>query len=167
MKINYKNQFKFSGFIRKFPLKKILPSIFIMLFLLSLFVNIFLYFKFKKERVMIIKPQISPQETFAEVPQQVKQLIRLPQDEQPQIFPITANTLRNQPFVKDAQNGDLLLLYLKNKKENLNTLVTAGSHPLLLSIKYCLFSECCRSLTFSLYCSFTFSHHFNYLPHLY
>ena len=116
MKINYKNQFKFSGFIRKFPLKKILPAIFIMLFLLSLFVNIFLYFKFKKERVMIIKPQISPQETFAEVPQQVKQLIRLPQDEQPQIFPITANTLRNQPFVKDAQNGDLLLLYLKNQK---------------------------------------------------
>ena len=97
-------------------MKKILPAIFIMLFLLSLFVNIFLYFKFKKERVMIIKPQISPQETFSEVPQQINQLIRLPQDEKPQIFPITANTLRNQPFVKDARNGDLLLLYLKNQK---------------------------------------------------
>ena len=65
---------------------------------------------------MIIKPQISPQETFSEVPQQINQLIRLPQDEKPQIFPITANTLRNQPFVKDARNGDLLLLYLKNQK---------------------------------------------------
>jgi len=116
MKINYKNQFKFSGFIRKFPLKKILPAIFIMLFLLSLFVNIFLYFKFKKERVMIIKPEIALQQTFSAVPAKVNQLIRLPQDEQPQIFPITANTLRNQPFVKDARNGDLLLLYLKNQK---------------------------------------------------
>jgi len=40
----------------------------------------------------------------------------LPQDEKPQVFLFNPNTPRNQEFVKDAKNGDVLFMYMKNHK---------------------------------------------------
>lgn len=66
---------------------------------------------------MIIRPEEAIiQDPAVEFPAQVSKLMRLPQDEKPEVFVINANTPRNQPFIENAQNGDVLLLYLKNQK---------------------------------------------------
>lgn len=97
-------------------LKKLFPFAFIFLFLLSITINIYLVFKYKKNRTIVVKPQLVLQSQEIEAPAKVRTLMQLPQDEQPQVYTITASTPRSQTFVADAKNGDILLLYLKNQK---------------------------------------------------
>ena len=95
--------------------KKIVLLLLIVIFFLSIGINFYLLNKLKKEKVVIVKPQ--KVEDFAlETASRVKKIMLLPQDENPQIFPVSANTSRTQDFVKDAKTGDILLLYLKNQK---------------------------------------------------
>ena len=96
--------------------KNFILFIILVLFLISVSFNFYLYFKYKKDRVLIIKPQAILEDMTAEAPTKVSKLMRLPQDEQPQVFTINGNTPRNQSFIKEAKNGDVLLLYLKNQK---------------------------------------------------
>lgn len=47
----------------------------------------------------------------------VSKLLHLPSDEKPQIITITTiEQFKDQPFFKNAKNGDILLIYSKNKK---------------------------------------------------
>lgn len=96
--------------------KKIIVLAVLFLLMLSISFNIFLYFKFRKEKVLVIKPQSVVQNPALEIPAKLGQLMQLPQDEQPQVFIISGNTPRDQDFIKEAKNGDALLLYLKNQK---------------------------------------------------
>lgn len=70
--------------------------------------------------------------TSARVIKGVGQLYLLPTDEEPTVAQIQDKTkLENQDFFKQAQNGDYLLLYKKNKlaivyRENVRKLVTVG-----------------------------------------
>lgn len=49
--------------------------------------------------------------------ERVGKLILLPTDEEPQIIPIAdALKLKDQPFFKNARDGNILLIYSKNKK---------------------------------------------------
>lgn len=85
---------------------------------------------------MIFKPDIKIQNNQEEAPTLVSKLMRLPQDEKPQVFTINGNTPRNQPLIRDAKNGDILLLYLKNQKAILfdpvkNQIIKVG--PLIFS----------------------------------
>ena len=103
-------------FSSHFRFKKALLALFIILFILSLFANFYLFFKYNKERILIVKPQTILDDKTSEIPDKVSKLMHLPQDEKPQVFPITEKTPRNQAFIGDAKNGDILLLYLKNQK---------------------------------------------------
>lgn len=47
----------------------------------------------------------------------IGKLIMLPPDESPQVIPITQiDQFKDQPFFRHAKNGDILLVYSKNKK---------------------------------------------------
>lgn len=118
-------------------LAKLLMFIFILLFIISVSINLYYYFDTQKRRTLVVKPELVLQsDDEQEAPQKVQKLMRLPQDENPQIFTISGNTPRNQPLIKDAKNGDILLLYIKNQKAILydpkkNQILKVG--PLLFS----------------------------------
>lgn len=62
-----------------------------------------------------LTPQISP--TPPNLLSQLGKLIVLPTGETPQIITITdIDRFKDQPFFKNAKNGDVLILYTKNKQ---------------------------------------------------
>lgn len=66
------------------------------------------------------------------VKEKVGKLIDLPEDEEPVLMTVSDETkLQNQPFFKDAKNGDQILIYAQAKKaimyrESDNKLINVG-----------------------------------------
>ena len=60
---------------------------------------------------------LPPGKTETQILEEIGKLMVLPADERPQIIPITEiEKFKDQPFFKNAKNGDILLIYGKNKK---------------------------------------------------
>lgn len=107
---------KIKEFLLKIKSRKILTVFYLVLLLASMSASLFFYLKYKKERVIILKPEMKIEKTSEVLSDKVNKLVRLAIPEEPNVFVINGNTPRNQPFLVEAKNGDVLLLYLKNKK---------------------------------------------------
>lgn len=122
--------------INKFFIKLTVLFILIMLLIASLTINIILYQKYKKDSILVVKPEVKIDQKVIDAPEKIKKLMLLPQDEKPQIIKITETFPRNQDFIKDTKNGDLLLIYLQNQiaiiyDPEKNQIIKVG--PLLLT----------------------------------
>ena len=127
---------KIKELLAKIKGRKILTIFYLLLLLTSIFASLFFYLKYKNERVVIVKPDVEIKKTSEIFSDRVKKLVRLAIPEEPNVFVINGNTPRNQPFLADAKNTDVLLLYLKNKKAilydpKINQILKIG--PLLTS----------------------------------
>ena len=72
---------------------------------------------YMKYRDIRKNPQSVSTQEVKDVTQEVGKLISLPKDEQPTIATVQdKNKLKDQPFFKDAQNGDKVLIYTTSKK---------------------------------------------------
>jgi len=107
---------KLSAKLNKPGIIKVFCGVCVILFLASVAVNIHLIRKDSKVKQIVIKPQLKIEDALLKAPVNANKLMRLPQDEKPQVFKITGQTPRNQEFIKEAKNGDVLLLYIKNQK---------------------------------------------------
>ena len=116
MKNNLKFLSKIKELLAKIKGRKILTIFYLALLLTSISASLFFYLKYKNERVVILKPDIEIKKSSEVFSDRVKKLVRLAIPEEPNVFVINGNTPRNQPFLANAKNDDVLLLYLKNKK---------------------------------------------------
>lgn len=63
-----------------------------------------------------VVPALTHEDTDAKTLEAVGKLLVLPTDEKPQLIPITdIAQYKDQPFFKNAKNGDILIIYAKNK----------------------------------------------------
>ena len=102
---------KIKELLAKIKGRKILTIFYLLLLLTSIFASLFFYLKYKNERVVILKPEVKIEKTAEIFSDRVKKLVRLAIPEEPNVFVINDNTPRNQPFLADAKNTDVLLLY--------------------------------------------------------
>ncbi len=84
---------------------------------LALIPSYYFYTKYQKANNLLKNPQQVSVEQTKSVVEKVGKLIVLPKDETPSLASVQDKTkLKDQPFFKNAVNGDKLLLYIKAKK---------------------------------------------------
>jgi hypothetical protein len=109
-----------------FPLKNLLMGLAIVASLATAG-----YF-YKQNRDIKANPNSVSQKEVASLTKSVGKLMTVPTDEQPTVATVQdKEKLKDQPFFKDAQNGDKLLIYTKAQKaiiyrESQNKLVNVG-----------------------------------------
>jgi hypothetical protein len=95
------------------PVKKIILVGLVVIFAGMVFLTGFFYYKYKK--ATIDQNQVSKQE-IEKITKDIKKFANLP-DEEPTIATVTdKEKLTNQPFFKNAENGDRVLIYSKAGK---------------------------------------------------
>jgi hypothetical protein len=98
-------------------IQKKLTSILIAVTLLSVIVSIYYYTKYKEVFNLIQNPSVAGERERDKIVQQVSTLINLPPDEVPTLATVSeVEKLRDQPFFKNARNGDKVLVYATNRK---------------------------------------------------
>ena len=92
------------------------------------------FFELGRDTVYQTNPNLQDQEQAAEILQKVGQLIQLPADETPTMAAISATRQapkQGQPFLTNAENGDVLIVY-DNAREallyrpSINKLIAVG-----------------------------------------
>lgn len=77
----------------------------------------YFFYKYQKSQSLLLNPQKAAQEEAKTLVNAVGKLIELPNDETPTMATVSdSKKLSSQPFFKNAQNGDKVLIYTKNKK---------------------------------------------------
>jgi hypothetical protein len=98
-------------------IQKKLTSILIAVTLLSVIVSTYYYTKYKEVSNLIQNPSVAGERERDKIVQQVSTLINLPSDEVPTLATVSeVEKLRDQPFFKNARNGDKVLVYATNRK---------------------------------------------------
>lgn len=109
--------------------KALLPLLIAFVLLVAGGVSFVFYTKYKEVKD---NPQIVAQQEVDYLTNKVSKLMKLPDDEQPTIATVQdKEKLKEQPFFKDADNGDKLLIYTKAQKaiiyrDKTNTLINVG-----------------------------------------
>lgn len=84
---------------------------------LALIPSYYFYTKYQQAQKLLKNPQQVATEQTKAVVEKVGKLIALPTDETPSLATVQDKTrLKDQPFFKNAVNGDKLLLYIKARK---------------------------------------------------
>ncbi len=84
---------------------------------LALIPSYYFYTKYQQAQKLLKNPQQVATEQTKAVVDKVGKLIALPSDETPSLATVQDKTrLKDQPFFKNAVNGDKLLLYIKARK---------------------------------------------------
>lgn len=84
---------------------------------LALIPSYYFYTKYQQAQKLLKNPQQVSAEQTKSVVAMVGKLIALPTDETPSLATVQDKTkLKDQPFFKNAVNGDKLLIYVKAKK---------------------------------------------------
>lgn len=98
-------------------MKKLLSGVLLASALFSIGFGGYAYFQWQETQELLKDPAKREQEEFKATVQLISSLIKLPQDETPTLATVSeADRLKNMTFFKDAQNGDKVLMYIKNKK---------------------------------------------------
>ena len=75
------------------------------------------YFFYSKYQEVKKNPQVVSQQEVTYLTDKVSKLLQLPKDETPTVATVQdKEKLKDQPFFKDSQNGDKLLIYTKAQK---------------------------------------------------
>lgn len=84
---------------------------------LALIPSYYFYTKYQQAQKLLKNPQQASIDQTKSVVAMVGKLIALPTDETPSLATVQDKTkLKDQPFFKNAMNGDKLLLFIKAKK---------------------------------------------------
>ncbi len=95
----------------------ILMIIFLVAALVAIAVGVYYYNQYASLNNLLKNPNIAVEKQTKELVSQVGKLMVLPTDEQPTLATVTdASKLKDQPFFKNAKNGDKVLIYVKAKK---------------------------------------------------
>ncbi len=77
----------------------------------------YLYNRYQETQKLLQNPAVAAQKEVKDLIEKVGKLIELPTNETPQLATVSDfNKLKDQPFFKNAQNGDKVLIYTKAKK---------------------------------------------------
>lgn len=100
----------------KFDIKKfILPAVAVLIVLLGL-VSVYFFIQYQNAQKLLKNPN-SAQQQVQGIIDKVGKLIDLPKGEIPQVVTVTDKyKLLSQPFFANAENGDQVLVYTKNKE---------------------------------------------------
>lgn len=91
------------------------PTLIVFL-IISLVGFLYFYFQYQQTKKIINNPQAFSKEQTKDLLNKVGKLIELP-NEEPTVATITdKDKLKNQPFFKNAKNGDRVLIFTKAKK---------------------------------------------------
>lgn len=97
--------------------RKIASTLFILLALFSIGFGGYAYWQWQQTQELLKDPAKREQEEFKSTVAKIGSLIKLPTDETPTLATVSeADRLKNMTFFKDAQNGDKVLMYIKNRK---------------------------------------------------
>ena len=116
--------------------KKHMAVVYVVLLIISISTSVYYYVQSRKLKTVIIKPRMELKKTAQLISDRVENMVSLEFDEEPQIYPITPQSPRNQSFLEAAKTGDYLLIYFRNKKAilydpNANIILKVG--PLALT----------------------------------
>lgn len=96
--------------------KLILTGIFFVVLITSIIISLFLYAQYRQAKRLLQNPQLLTNEQSKNILQEVGKIMSLPSEE-PTIATVTdKDKLNNQPFFKNAENGDKVLIYTTAKK---------------------------------------------------
>ncbi len=97
-------------------MKKI-PIIFVTIIaILGIATSAFFYMQYQKAQNLLKDPAAQGQLEVKDLVQKVSRLMLLPEDEQPTVATVSDyKKLKDQPFFKNAQNGNKVLIYTKAK----------------------------------------------------
>lgn len=96
---------------------KIVIASSIVIVIIALVIAGYFYTKYQRAQNLLKDPTIAAQQQTQDLINKVGMLIDLPNDEQPTIATVSDITkLKDQPFFKNAKNGDKVLIYTKAKK---------------------------------------------------
>lgn len=116
---------------KKLPLS-VTVSCAVVVFFLVMGTGIYYYVQYQHTKALLSNPSLSSANAAQVLISKIGQLMELPSNEVPQIATITDITkLDNQPFFKNAQNGDKVLIYTKDQEAiiydpSINKIVTVG-----------------------------------------
>ncbi len=75
------------------------------------------YNRYQNAQSVLKNPNLAVEKETKQLINQVGKLLMLPKDETPTVATVTdAPKLKNQPFFKNAKNGDKVLIYVKARK---------------------------------------------------
>lgn len=76
----------------------------------------FFYLQYQKAQKIVINSNLVEEQEIKDLVKKVSRLMLLPTDEEPTVATVSDfNKLKDQPFFKNAQNGDKLLIYTNAK----------------------------------------------------
>jgi hypothetical protein len=116
---------------KRLPLYIIIPGT-ILVFVIVLGVGGYFFIQYQQAKTLLGDKSSNPVSATQSLIENVGKLMVLPTNETPQIATVTDITkLANQPFFKDARNGDSVLIYTKNQEAIIydpasNKIVTVG-----------------------------------------
>lgn len=84
--------------------------------IVSLLVSGYLFYQYKKAARIIDNPKELTKAQNKKIIEQVGKLISLPDEEPTVASVLDKNKLKDQPFFRNAENGDVVLIYTKAKK---------------------------------------------------
>src|SRR5260370_34572574 len=85
--------------------------------LIAITVGAYFYTQYNSLNNILKNPNVAVEKQTKQLTDQVGKLMMLPTDEQPTIATVTdASKLKDQPFFKNAKNGDKVLIYVKARK---------------------------------------------------
>lgn len=102
---------------RFFKRHQLLIVILLVLVLLVGGIAFYYYNQYQASQSLLKNPNIAVEKQTKQLVDEVGKLIVLPKDEQPTVATVTdASKLKDQPFFKNARNGDKVLIYVNAKK---------------------------------------------------
>lgn len=101
----------------KKPNKKVLTICVILTIIVIVGIGVYYYFQYQHQQMLLKNPVAASEVIQENVIAAVQKLTPLPTNENPAIAKVTDITkLKNQPFFRNAKNGDFVLLYSQNKR---------------------------------------------------
>lgn len=97
--------------------KNLLLPFFLVLAILSIIAALFFFIHYQKAQATLNNPDVLGASEVKELAGRVGALIELPSDEDPTVATVSDKSkLLDQPFFKNSENGDKVLIYSKAKK---------------------------------------------------
>lgn len=89
----------------------------VVLLIIAILPSYYFYNRYQKAQNLLKNPSALAKEETKQLITNVSRLIVLPSDEEPTIASVVdKNKLKDQPFFKNSENGDKVLIYTKAKK---------------------------------------------------